>query len=196
VTELDLPAAADDAGRADRRRAAAQVRAARASARAAARAVPPQRVAELGHLSLAALRTYRAALAAEEDRVSYWRRILQARLDTLHEAEGRPADLLALRSVLTAEQVTRGRSALVRVVPDSQIPPLPDLAALWERVPHPDDAAAQRALKQDLGQAESTLSEYRSVLHKQLDVATHEMIARYRDEPDSCLSALPGERPQ
>ncbi len=194
MAELDLPGAADDAGRAERRRAAAQVRAARASARAAARAVPPQRVAELGHLSLEGLRTYRAALAAEEDRVSYWRRILQARLDTLREADGRPTDLLALRSVLTAEHVTRGRTALVRAVAASEIPSLPDLAALWERVPQPGDSVAQQALEHDLGQAESSLSEYRAVLHKRLDAATKEMIARYRSEPGSCLSALPGER--
>jgi len=62
--------------RADRAKARAAVRAkaraaVRAKARAAARALPPQRVPELGHLSLAGLRTYRAALSAEEDRVSY-----------------------------------------------------------------------------------------------------------------------------
>ncbi len=87
------------AGAADRG-AAAQARAVRAKARAAARASPPQRVTELGHLSLAGLRTYRAALSAEEDRVSYWRPILQGRVDitrtSLHQQlEAATGELIA-----------------------------------------------------------------------------------------------------
>jgi len=48
------------------------------------------------HLSLQELRTDRPALSAEEDRVSYWRRIVQARLDVLHTPGAGPADRLAL----------------------------------------------------------------------------------------------------
>ncbi len=80
-----------DEARADKRRAAARARTARI-ARAAARAQPPQHAAELDHLTLQELRTYRAALSAEEDRVSYWRSIVQARLDVLNTPGGRPAD--------------------------------------------------------------------------------------------------------
>ena len=43
----------------------------------------PERKAHFAHLTLDALRGYRAALGEEEGRVSYWRRILQARLDLL-----------------------------------------------------------------------------------------------------------------
>jgi len=42
---------------------------------------PAQRVPHLEHLELSALREYRQDLLTEESRVSYWRRILQARLD-------------------------------------------------------------------------------------------------------------------
>jgi len=178
--------------RADRAKARAAVR---AKARAAARALPPQRVPELGHLSLAGLRTYRAALSAEEDRVSYWRRILQGRLDLTRTAAEQPTDMVALRSALRPEQVQRGRSTLVRVVPQHDIPPLPDLAALWERCPAPGDEPARQALQADLGLAESALSRYRTSLHQQLEAATGELIARYHAEPDSCLSALPTRTP-
>ena len=41
----------------------------------------PVRSEEFAHLGLAELRTYRATLQAEEAKVSYWRRVLQARLD-------------------------------------------------------------------------------------------------------------------
>ena len=108
-------------------------RAARASARAAARAIAPKRAAELSHLSLDGLRAYRTALAAEEDRVSYWRRIIQARLDTVRMVEGvRAVDASHLKPVLSSARMGRGRSALVRVVPVDDIPPLPNLERLWE----------------------------------------------------------------
>ncbi len=183
-----------DAPRADKRRAAARARTARI-ARAAARAQPPQHAAELDHLTLQELRTYRAALSVEEDRVSYWRSIVQARLDVLHTPGGRPADRLALQAALTTDRVQRGRTALVRVVPHSDVPPLPDLAELWERSPAPDDEPARAAYHGDLTRAEATLSQYRTALHRQLQTTTADLIARYRDEPNSCLAALPHHRP-
>ena len=45
--------------------------------------VVPQRSAEFDHLPLPALRSYRQTLTAEENRVSYWRRLIQARLDLI-----------------------------------------------------------------------------------------------------------------
>ena len=183
-----------DAARADKRRAAARARTARI-ARAAARAQPPQHAAELDHLTLQELRTYRAALSVEEDRVSYWRSIVQARLDVLNTPGGRPADRLALQAALTTDRVQRGRTALVRVVPHSDVPPLPDLAELWECPPAPDDEPARAAYHGDLARAEATLSQYRTALHRQLQTTTADLIARYRDEPNSCLAALPHHRP-
>ncbi|HMC68705.1 MAG TPA: hypothetical protein VKJ07_06080, partial [Mycobacteriales bacterium] len=41
----------------------------------------PERSPDFAHLSLDGLRKYRLALSDEESRVSYWRRIIQARLD-------------------------------------------------------------------------------------------------------------------
>ncbi len=88
----------------------------------------------------------------------------------------------------------RGRSALVRVVPHSDLPALPELQALWERTPARGDEADRQAHQQDLRQAETTLSAYRAALHRQLQTATDELVARYHDDPGSCLSALPAPR--
>ena len=45
--------------------------------------VVPERSAEFDHLALSTLRTYRQTLTAEENRVSYWRRLIHARLDLI-----------------------------------------------------------------------------------------------------------------
>ncbi len=190
MTELDTTNAAAPA---NRRRFAAQTRAARVPP-AAARVQPPQHPAEVDHLSLQELRTYRAELSAEEDCVSYWRSLVQARLDLPHTPGGEPAGRLALQAALTTARVQPGRTALVPVVPHGDMPALPELAELWERAA-PADEAARAAHDADLARAEATLSQYRAALHRQLQTATTELIARYRDEPNSCLGALARQRP-
>jgi hypothetical protein len=167
-------------------------RAQRAAARAAARAVPPTRKPELAHLDLPGLRAYRGALEREEDRVSYWRRILQAKLDTLQAGDTvRGGDLAALRPVLTDERMGSGRAVLVAVSPIDDIPELPSLSTLWDREVDPRDPLAIAELEQDLVAAEQELSAYRSTLHDKLGAATGELVARYREDPTACLTALP-----
>jgi hypothetical protein len=151
----------------------------------------PERTEEHAHLSLQELREYRKALSTEESRVSYWRRIIQARLDLVRS--GTDADSDTLRPVLTDQRVGEGRRALVEITPVDDIPPLPDLAELWDRMVDLSDQAAVDSLAEDLSAAEQQLSEYRSVLHRRIGAATGELIARYRDEPTLCLSALPLE---
>jgi hypothetical protein len=46
-------------------------------------------------------------------------------------------------------------------------------------------------LKHDLAFAELQLSAYRAALHRRLENATTELIARYREEPRLALLALP-----
>lgn len=161
------------------------------SRKGAPRPVPARRAA-LAHLSLEQLREYRTALSAEESRVSYWRRILQARLDVVRAGTlGRDVDPVLLRPVLTAEWVSSGRRAMVDVLPADDVPPLPRLDELWERQVHVDDLAGRAVLDADLSVAEQQLSTYRSALHAQIEEATGELIARYREAPTLCLSALP-----
>lgn len=149
----------------------------------------PERTEEHAHLTLEALRQYRKALTAEEGNVSYWRRIIQARLDLVRQ--GTDAASTNLRPVLTDQRVGAGRQALVEILPIDDIPPLPDLAGLWDRLVDPSDPAALAGLEVDLTDAEQQLSTYRAALHTRLGAATSDLIARYRDEPTLCLSALP-----
>ena len=170
-----------------------------APARRAARAKPaprpaPVRDATYDHLTLDALRAYRKALQDEESKVSYWRRIIQARLDVVRAGSSSAAgslDAEHLAPVLTDARVGAGRTALVEVLPVDDIPPLPELGALWERRVPDGDAAGLAEFEAALEAAERQLSEYRSALHRRLADVTAQLIARYRDEPALCLTALP-----
>jgi hypothetical protein len=143
-------------------------------------------------LGLDILRMYRKALRAEESRVSYWRRLVQTRLDLLlaYSTSGR-GDGPGLRALLSSERIGAVRTALMEVHPADGMPPLPDLLEMWERVVPPGDVAAHAALISDLRTAEHTLSEYRHALHRRLDDATGELVARYRANPQLCFDVLP-----
>jgi hypothetical protein len=152
----------------------------------------PERQPEFSHLTLSGLRAYRKALTAEESRVSYWRRLIQARLDVVTGAAppGDPGSHERIRS-LFAETRSGGRGALVGVVPADDVPPLPDLESLWARELRPYDYRHTQQLRRDLSHAELQLSAYRAALHRKLTGATQELIARYREDPTLALSALP-----
>ena len=153
----------------------------------------PERSPEFAHLALEGLRAYRRALTTEEGRVSYWRRIIQARLDLVRAPEAAAGTSTSdnLRGVFGEDRVDSGRRALQEIVPIDDMPPLPDLAELWAREPHLDDEAHTDRLARDLAKAEAQLSAYRTALHRRLAGATGELIARYREQPQLCLSALP-----
>jgi hypothetical protein len=167
---------------------------ARDGGRRSANRPAPERSQEFAHLSLDELRDYRRTLTGEEDQVSYWRRIIQARLDVLRAGTLGAADGEHLRPVLSNERIASSRTALISVVPADDIPPLPNLAELWERRVAEDDVQGQDELDHDLAVAERQLSEYRQALHRRIADATGELIARYREQPTLCLTALPLQR--
>jgi hypothetical protein len=157
----------------------------------ATRAVP-ERGDEFAHLSLDRLREYRQTLSDEENRVSYWRRIVQARLDLVRSGgTGDIAHAANLREVLSKSHGRSHRRVLVTVVPVDDMPPLPNLVELWEQDAHPEDPAYTEKLTADLDAAERQLSEYRAALHGRIQSATNELIARYRETPQLALTALP-----
>jgi hypothetical protein len=165
------------------------------SARPATRSRPvPERSLEFVHLDLNGLRAYRKALNTEEHRVSYWRRIIQARLDLVRTHRDGGSTLERLQDAFAEERPAQGRLALMTIVPDDDIPPIPDLAAVWNRTIDPDDEVARASLERDLAFAELQLSTYRQALHRRIARATGELIARYREEPSLCLVALPARR--
>lgn len=146
----------------------------------------PVRVPELAVLALDELRAYRRELLLEESRVSYWRRLLHARMDLVAQ-DTRSMD--RVRAVLNEHASASQRLAMAPIVDADEKPPLPDLAVLWE-----SDAEDERLLPR-LADAEHELSAYRRSLHRRLDAATAELIARYREEPALALRALPLPRP-
>ncbi len=150
-----------------------------------------RRAPELAHLTLDELRTYRQELLVEETRVSYWRRIVQARLDLVIGADD--ADGLGrLGGVLTDHAASSRRLALLPVTEPGGRPALPDLAVLWEVGSGAGNDDAADAAVNKLAGAEHELSTYRRSLHQRLDAATGELIARYREKPALALTALPG----
>ncbi len=148
----------------------------------------PERVPALSHLTLPALRSYRRQLATEEGRVSYWRRILQARRDVLSRNDAAPVAVERLGEVLG--EARSSRLALMEIGLPDELPPLPDLAGLWSSV-DPSDDGARDVLVDRLTHAETVLSAYRNALHRRQDLATRDLIARYHEDPSSCLIALP-----
>ncbi len=146
----------------------------------------------LRDLPLDDLRRYRRGLTDEEERVSYWRRLVHARVDVL-EAEAhheRPLRLDELVRVLGDTGSGRSRKALVRVRAEEALPELPVLEEMWVTELDLDDTGAVRAAIDRLRAAESRLTEYRRALHLRIDEATAELIERYRANPASALVAL------
>jgi hypothetical protein len=168
---------------------------ARRAARKAARAAtpPPERDAAYDGLSLPDLRAARSQLTDEETRVSYWRRIIQARLDLVrsHVPAGDPVADLA--RVLTDARSSVHRLAHIDVRPVDDVPPLPDLAEMWSRQIDRSDAVSLARLDRDLTAAEQELSTYRRELHHRIDLVTDELIARYREQPLLALQILPDD---
>jgi hypothetical protein len=151
---------------------------------------------DCGRLTLPELRVYRRALDEEEKKVSYWRRIIQARADVTQAGGTLTAgDAQALERVLSGPHARTVHTSLLRVHSGEDAPSLPDIAALWTRLDSPADDAARASLVHDLRQAESQLSTYRHHLHRRIRAATAEAIARYRVDPSLCLSALPQQQP-
>jgi hypothetical protein len=153
-------------------------------------AVPSE---ELAALDLPGLRDYRHRLEAEEDRASYWRRLVHARLDLL-AAESKadhPLSLADLVRVLGDTGTGHSRQALVAVHAADPLPELPELARMWATDVDPHDPDQVEDAVTRLTEAEAQLTDYRRALHQRIDDATGELIQRYRADPAAALAAIP-----
>jgi len=143
-------------------------------------------------LKLDDLRLYRKRLAEEEEKISYWRRLVHARLDVL-EAEAlheRPLRLEELIRVLGDTGSGRTRNALVNVRAAEPLPDLPVLEEMWVTELDPNDTEMVAEAIGRLRAAEAQLTDYRRALHERLDEATAELITRYREDPSQALVAF------
>jgi hypothetical protein len=147
----------------------------------------------LADLTLEGLRAYRERLTAEEDRVSYWRRLAHARIDIL-EAESHTEGSLRMEDlvrVLGDTGAGNSRKALVRVRAAEPLPDLPVLSEMWLTVVDPHRTELVEEAIERLRAAERQLTDYRRALHARMDEATGELISRYRENPATALIALP-----
>lgn len=158
-------------------------------------ALPTPEAVDLGALDLAGVRDYRHRLEAEEDRVSYWRRLVHARLDLLaaESATDHTLTLPELVRVLGDTGTGRTRQALVSVRAGDPLPELPELTEMWATDVDPHDAAEVADAVERLNRAEKQLTSYRRALHERIDAATNELIARYREDPLAALAVIPEE---
>ncbi len=155
---------------------------------------PPLPDIDLHALPLPELRAYRAALEAEEDRVSYWRRLLHARIDlvTAQAESGVQLSTADLVRVLGDTGSGKRRRALQRIRAAEPLPELPEVAAVWSDLRPGDPGEDARGLDA-LRRAEHQLTEYRRALHARIDQAAECLIERYRSDPGAALSLIPAE---
>jgi hypothetical protein len=71
------------------------------------------------------------------------------------------------------------------------MPILPNLPDLWATEIAPPGSTQARELTIRLTSAESVLSSYREALHRRLNRATADLVARYHEDPQLCFTLLP-----
>jgi hypothetical protein len=150
---------------------------------------------ELAALDLVGLRDYRHRLEAEEDRVSYWRRLVHARLDLLAAESAADHTLTVddLVRVLGDTGTGHSRRALVSIRAADPLPDLPELTEMWATEVDTHDPKQVDDAIDRLTRAEQQLTNYRRALHERIDEATGELILRYRDNPVAALAVIPEE---
>jgi hypothetical protein len=132
----------------------------------------------------------RSSLQAEERRVSYWRRLVQGRLDLITAGPAgrpRPLDSLAGHLGRTPAAATRSPASaelLERLGSD----PLRDAEQLWHRPVPWDDEDGLASMASRLSGLETELSAFRRLLHERIDACTDELVARYQQD----LPQVPG----
>ncbi len=147
----------------------------------------------LSDMELDARRAYRKNLQSEEDKVSYWRRLIHARIDLIEAGSSTDGSLTLpqLIRVLGDTGTGASRTALSSIHASEPLPDLPESEWMWvSEIDYADGDAVAEAISR-LRAAEETLTAYRKALFERLDLATAELIGRYRDNPQAALTILP-----
>jgi hypothetical protein len=130
---------------------------------------------------LSAIRMLRESLRVEERKVSYWRRLVQGRIDLVRAglAGKQPTldDLAAPNRRIPAGY--RSPSA-VDLLDGARPSPLHTAEDIWESPVPWTDADELTRLEARLVELETELSAYRHLLHDRIDASTGELIERYQ----------------
>jgi hypothetical protein len=152
---------------------------------------------------LGELRARRKALREEERLVSYWRRLVQGRLDLARAALAGDEPSVERLAAAAERRAQPGRNgtgsaarspSFARFVDGIQDRELAGLAATWD-VPIPwDDHERLREVERTLVVVESELSRHGRKLHQRIDACTAELVERYRSDPDALRRLGPSSR--
>jgi hypothetical protein len=146
---------------------------------------------------VAGLRALRTGLREEELQVSYWRRLVQGRLDLVRDAlAGHQPNAERLASSRIAQEATDGgrSAAFTRITGGDMERRLATLVELWDTPIPWDDAEELRQIELTLVTIEADLSSYRQDLHERIDACTAELVGRYRRNPGELKSLGPLSR--
>lgn len=154
--------------------------------------VPSAPATPLHQLQIQELRDYRKSLTAEEQQASYWRRIIQQRLNIINKerTEGHMPIEQLIRALGETGSGQR-RQQLLSVEAAEELPQLPGLNELWTRDPDLNDREGLKELVAELQKVEEQLSEYRAGVLVRLNAATDELISRYKTDPALVLDYFP-----
>ena len=168
---------------------------ARRAARKAARAAipPPERDHAYDHFGLDQLRELRSLLGDEETRAAYWRRIVAGRLDAVRAGAADREPVADLTGVLHEADNAGERLGRLGLPGEDSPASLPDLAELWGRRVDTADELAVARLVADLVAGVAALDTYEEQVAVRAENVTHELIARYREQPLLALQTLPGD---
>jgi hypothetical protein len=136
-------------------------------------------------LTLAQLRVVRQALVDEVERVAYWRRVLGVQAGA--------ARVTQVKEMTRALSDARSSPQRMSLMPGGPEVPrrLPDLVELYSRAMTPGVEAPDDGVSDDMADADTALSDYRTELQGRADRVTTQIIVRYRESPDLALLLLP-----
>jgi hypothetical protein len=139
---------------------------------------------------LTALLARRSALRDHEEELSYWRRILQGRIDVLRARLSSRDEDEALRRVLGGERRPCGRASYVVVRPYRDMLELATCDMLWEKSCDARDEALLVHALDRMVMAEKWISHTRARVFRELDLATEELKRRLSEDVSEYLSIV------
>lgn len=131
--------------------------------------------------------------------MSYWRRLVQGRLDLARAALAGDEPSVERLAAGAEHRGARGRNggrspSFVLFVNGIQDRQLASLADTWDTPIPWDDPERLREAERELVRVEAELSRRRRELHQRIDACTAELVERYRSDPGALRGLGPSSR--